>query len=102
MILHLSQIFLTDARTFMSVSFFTYPVQLFPEQLYNPASSPVMRRDRHQNPVARPEPDKIRFRRPSHMRQDPVLISQPQPERRARKELNHFSFYFHRRFRWLP
>jgi hypothetical protein len=72
---------LFDGCPYFHVRFlFTYPVQLFPEQLYNPASSPVMRRDRHQNPVARPEPDKIRFRRPGHVRQDPVFIGEPQPE----------------------
>ena len=83
MILHLSQIFFTDARTFIVV-------RSSVQQFYDPASSPVVRRNRHYHPVARPEPDKVTFRGAGHVGQHPILVREPQLYGRVRKEFNHF------------
>ena len=52
----------------------------------------------HLHPVARPEPDKILNRHTRRMGEHAILIVEPQPVGRVRKELDYFSFYFHRLF----
>src|SRR5437764_10133672 len=64
--LHLSQIFLTDARTFISFSQFAR----------NPAARRIVRRQFHLDPVARNQPDKIPFHRAHQVGQN--LLLRPQ------------------------
>ena len=73
--LHLSHIFLTDARTFMDLS--------FRQQLHNPAPRPVVRRKLHFHPVAQPQPHKIRHRAPAGCADYFLLPSRPNAERSA-------------------
>src|SRR3954467_12887205 len=60
--LHLSQIFFTDARTFIKSSELRDGVLSSPAQLSrDPATRRIVRRQFHLDPIARNQPDKISF-----------------------------------------
>jgi hypothetical protein len=72
--LHLSQIFLTDARTFISLS----------DLLYYPAPRQIVLAELDFHAVARQQPDPIPYRSPRSMRKDLRFISQLEPVEQAR------------------
>src|SRR4026207_1447223 len=60
-ILHLTQIFLTDALTFMVATFSTRLRRALPRRApsHDPSSSHVARAQRHQHAIAHDQPDEI-------------------------------------------
>src|ERR1700682_4872280 len=83
--LHLSQIFLTDARTFIST--FQLPC--------NPASRGIVRRQLHLDPVARNQPDEIAFHRAHYVRQHLPLVLQHDLVDGAGALFHHLGCYLH-------
>jgi hypothetical protein len=72
--LHLSQIFLTDARTFINSS----------NLLNDPAAGQIVLAELDFNPVARQQPDPIPYRRSRAMRQNLRFVTQLEPVKQAR------------------
>lgn len=84
MILHLSQIFLTDARTFMLIL-----SSILFEQPQDPASGRIVRRQPNPHAVSGANPDEINLSRASHMRHRHAAIIERHPVHRAREQLHH-------------
>lgn len=90
MSLHLSHIFFTEARTFISLTL------LLRQQFNNPAPRGIVGRNRHPDPIPRPEPDEILNRRAGGVRQDTLFVFQLHPNLGAGKELHYNRIHFHR------
>jgi hypothetical protein len=80
--LHLSQIFLTDARTFILLNL---PDDSAPRE--------ISFRELDFHPVARQQPDPILLPCPGGVRQNPRFVTQFEPVQQARQLLDHSGFY---------